>query len=75
MSESASTAQQCRFLILLKGKEQYFFKYDSGDELSLCYTLIDYAIDPQYNLMLPEILNLISKQIYTKNHAIYKFPE
>lgn len=75
MNESTSTAQKNRFLILLKGKDQYFFKYDSGDELNLCYTLIDYAIDPRYNLMLPEVLNLISKQIYTKNHAIYKFPD
>lgn len=74
MNDSTSTAQKCRFLVLLKGKEQYFFKYNSGEELSLCYTLIDYAIDPQYNLVLPEILDLISKQIYTKSHAIFKFP-
>ncbi|MCZ6691523.1 MAG: hypothetical protein O7H41_18185 [Planctomycetota bacterium] len=74
MSKSATTSQKFRFLILLKGEEQYFFKYESGNELSLCYTLIDYALDSRFNLVLPEILDLISKEIYTKSHAVYKFP-
>ena len=75
MNESASTIGKCRFLILIKGKEQYFFKYERGDEIALCTALIDYAMDPEYNLALPEILDLISRETYTKNHAIYKFPE
>ena len=75
MHEGTQTAQKCRFLILIKGKEQYFFKYDSGDELALCYTLIDYALDDRYNLNLDEILDLISREMYTKNHAVFEFSE
>ena len=74
MHDGTQTARKCRFLILIKGKEQYFFKYDSGDELALCYTLIDYALDDRFNLSLQEILELISREIYTKNHAVYEFP-
>ena len=47
MNDGAQVAKKCRFLVLLKGEEQYFFKYDSGDELGLCYTLIDFALDPE----------------------------
>ena len=75
MNDGIETAKKCRFLILIKGKEQYFFKYDAGDELALCYTLIDYALDEQYNIGLQEILEMISREIYTKNHAVYEFPE
>lgn len=75
MNDGAQVAKKCRFLVLLKGEEQYFFKYESGDELGLCYTLIDFALDEQYNLSLQEILDLISQEIYTKRNAVYRLAD
>ena len=48
-----------RYLVLIKGKERYFFQYRCGNEKSLVFRLMDYAQDDSCNLSMREVARLI----------------
>ena len=49
------------YLIIVKGREKYIFRYRSGQEQSLFNVLLEYARDSRYGLGRDEIASLIRK--------------
>ncbi|MBI3096759.1 MAG: hypothetical protein HYY93_00715 [Planctomycetes bacterium] len=43
-------------LVLTKGEHRYFFRVERGCEVSLVCLLIDYAMDPRFNLTFDDVM-------------------
>lgn len=57
----AAAAPEMRYLVVKKGEDNYIFRYTRGDEVTLFYSLMQYASDDRFNFDLKDLVSCTSR--------------
>lgn len=69
--QTASAPGRC--LVLRKGEHRYVFQVARGCEVSLVCLLIDYAMDPRFNLTFDDVMVFV-REIRSTLHPAVETP-